>query len=76
MAPTCIVLGIAFGVFVGGGILRRQKRGRPETWLYRQMQWWLALRHPWLAAWVGDRALVTRSGFWSVRRESVRSATP
>jgi len=53
---------------VGGGILRRQKRGRPETWLYRQMQWWLALRQPVFAGWTGGRALITRSGFWSVRR--------
>jgi conjugative transfer region protein (TIGR03750 family) len=70
IAPTCIVLGIAFGVFIGGGILRRQKRGRPETWLYRQMQWWLALRHPIFAGWTGGRALITRSGYWTVRRVS------
>ena len=33
IAPTAIVLGIAAGVFAGGGMLRRQKRGRPDTWL-------------------------------------------
>jgi conjugative transfer region protein (TIGR03750 family) len=68
ITPTFIVLGIALGVFVGGGILRRQKRGRPDTWLYRHMQWWLALHHSRLAGWVGGRALITRSGYWSVRR--------
>lgn len=44
MMPTMIVLGVAAGVFVGGGLLRRKKRGRPDIWLYRQMQWRLALR--------------------------------
>ncbi|NEM65318.1 TIGR03750 family conjugal transfer protein, partial [Escherichia coli] len=39
IAPTAIVLGIATGVSAGGSILRRQKRGRPDTWLYRQIQW-------------------------------------
>ena len=61
-APT------ALGVFVGGGILRRHKRGRPDTWLYRQLQWWLAMHHPLLAGWTGGHVLVTRSGRWSVRR--------
>ena len=49
MVPTLIVAGIGVGVFVGGGLLRRWKRGRPDTWLYRQLQWRLALRYPrWL----------------------------
>ncbi|VFR27505.1 FIG01210734: hypothetical protein [plant metagenome] len=68
LAPTCIVLGIAFGVFVGGGMLRRQKRGRPDTWLYRHLQWWIASRYPLLAGWVGGHVLIMRSGFWSNRR--------
>ncbi|MBP7654932.1 MULTISPECIES: TIGR03750 family conjugal transfer protein [Pseudomonadota] len=68
IAPTCIVLGIAAGVFAGGGFLRRQKRGRPDTWLYRQLQWRIASQHPRLAGWVGGHALVRRSGLWSVRR--------
>ncbi|GKT24375.1 MULTISPECIES: TIGR03750 family conjugal transfer protein [Pseudomonadota] len=70
MVPTMIVAGIAAGVFIGGGLLRRQKRGRPDTWLYRQMQWQLALRHPHWAARFGGRDLVTRTGCWSTRRTS------
>jgi conjugative transfer region protein (TIGR03750 family) len=31
LIPTLIVAGIALGIFAGGGFLRRQKRGRPET---------------------------------------------
>lgn len=68
LVPSFIVLAIALGIFIGGGILRRQKRGRPDTWLYRQLQWRLALHHPMLAAWGGGQSLITRSGYWSVRR--------
>ena len=68
MLPTLIVAGIALGVFVGGGFLRAHKRGRPETWLYRQLQWRIALRCPALAAHWGGRRLITRSGHWTVRR--------
>jgi len=70
MVPTLIVAGIALGVFVGGGFLRRQKRGRPDTWLYRQLQWRLALRYPALAAPLGGRSLITRSGTWTTRRQA------
>ncbi|AHB57788.1 hypothetical protein APB30_11045 [Pseudomonas aeruginosa] len=67
LAPTFIVLGIALGIFVGGGILRRQKRGRPDTWLYRQLQWQL-VTWPLLGAWTGGNALIARSGYWTTRR--------
>jgi conjugative transfer region protein (TIGR03750 family) len=67
LVPTCIVAGVALGVFMGGGLLRRLKRGRPETWLYRQLQWWIAFRHPMLAPWIGPD-IVTRSGCWTTRR--------
>lgn len=68
--PTLIVVSIAMGIFVGGGFLRRQKRGRPDTWLHRQLQWWLALRYPVLAQHLGGHHLITRSGYWSPRRPS------
>jgi len=68
LIPTFIVLGIACGIFVGGGMLRRQKRGRPETWLYRQLQWTLSTRWPLLAGWLGGNHLIARSGLWSGRR--------
>lgn len=67
LIPTFIVAGIALGVFVGGGFLRRQKRGRPETWLYRQLQWRLARHCPALAVHFGG-GLIIRSGFWTTRR--------
>ncbi|WP_431819428.1 TIGR03750 family conjugal transfer protein [Burkholderia sp. F1] len=68
LVPTLIVAGIAAGVFIGGGILRRLKRGRPETWLHRQLQWRLALRLPAVAARLGGRMLITRSGYWTTHR--------
>lgn len=69
LVPTFIVLGIALGIFVGGGMLRRQKRGRPDTWLYRQLQWRMASL-PLLGGWTGGRPLVTRSGYWTTRRSA------
>jgi len=62
------VLGIVFGIFVGGGMLRQQKRGRPDTWLYRQLQWTISIRYPLLSGWVGGDGLIARAGFWSTRR--------
>ena len=78
MVPTLIVAGIGIGVFVGGGLLRRMKRGRPDTWLYRQLQWRVALRYPALATHIGGGQLVTRTGCWSTRRQrpTPRGGTP
>jgi conjugative transfer region protein (TIGR03750 family) len=70
LVPTCIVAGIALGVFMGGGLLRHLKRGRPETWLYRQLQWRIAARHPRFASLVGPD-IVTRSGCWTTRRSKI-----
>jgi conjugative transfer region protein (TIGR03750 family) len=68
LAPTMMMLCIGLGLFIGGKLLRRHKRGKPETWLYRQMQWSIAKRWPLLTAWTGGADLVTRSGRWSTRR--------
>lgn len=68
VAPTAIVLGIAAGIFVGGGVLRRRKRGRPDVWLYRQLQWRIALNYAVLAPLAGADVLITRSGWWTTRR--------
>ena len=68
LMPTVIVAAVAFGVVAGGSALRRRKRGRPDTWLYRQLQWRIALGHPLLSPWIGGDELVTRSGYWATRR--------
>lgn len=69
--PTAIVLAVATGVFIGGGALRRLKRGRPQVWLYRQLQWRIALKLPLFAPFVGGHGLVIHSGYWSTRRSNV-----
>lgn len=69
--PTSIVLSIAAGLFIGGGLIRRHKRGRPDTWLYRYLQWRLADQFPRLSVQLGATELITRSGFWTTRREGV-----
>jgi conjugative transfer region protein (TIGR03750 family) len=68
IVPTVTVIAVAAGVFVGGSVLRRQKRRRPETWLYRQLQWRIAIHHPSLATYLDGRSLFTRSGDWTTRR--------
>lgn len=68
LGPTMMMLCIALGLFIGGKLLRRHKRGKPETWLYRHLQWSIAKRFPLLTAWTGGSDIVVRSGFWSTRR--------
>lgn len=68
LLPTAVLLAVAAGIFIAGGVLRRLKRGRPEVWLYRHLQWWIASRLPSLAALLGAHALIVRSGYWSTRR--------
>ena len=68
LAPTTLVLCLGLGLLVGGKLLRRHKRGKPETWLYRHLQCTLARRWPVLTAWTGGADLVLRSGRWSTRR--------
>jgi len=68
VVPTVIVVSIAAGVFTGGGLLRRQKRGRPDTWLYRHIQWWSYRRAPRVCAYLGAPDFITRSGVWTTRR--------
>ncbi|MCO2075335.1 TIGR03750 family conjugal transfer protein [Pseudomonas aeruginosa] len=65
---ACIPLGAllvgALGLGIGSRVLRRMKRGRPDTWFYRQVELALSLRFPAF----GNRRLVTRSGAWTSRR--------
>ena len=68
VAPTTIVACIGIGLFAGGEFVRRHKRGRPDTWLVRQLQWWACARMPSLSRHLGGADLIRRSGYWSVRR--------
>ncbi len=68
VAPTLVLVTIAAGIFIGGGMLRRRKRGRPDTWLYRQVQWGVRRRMPLLSRIAGGGDLIVRSGLWTTRR--------
>lgn len=61
------MLGAVLGLAIGSRVLRRMKRGRPNTWIYRQMQLALA-RH--IPAWSNAR-LITRAGAWTCHRSEV-----
>lgn len=63
VAPTSTIASMAVVLFAGGTLLRRAKRARPETWLYRRLEWILASR------WRLSRGtLILYSGAWTVRR--------
>ncbi len=63
VAPTSMIGGMAVVLFASGTLLRRAKRARPETWLYRKLEWILADRWH-----LGRGSLIFHSGAWTVRR--------
>ena len=60
---TIATASIAVVLLAGGTLLRRAKRARPDTWLYRKLEWVLASR--WR---LGRGSLILHSGAWTVRR--------
>lgn len=63
VAPTSMIVSMAVVLLAGGTLLRRAKRARPETWLYRKVEWILVSR------WRLKRgSLILHSGAWTVRR--------
>ena len=63
VAPTSMIGCMAVVLLAGGTLLRRAKRARPETWLYRKLEWVLASRWH-----LGRGSLILHSGAWPVRR--------
>ncbi len=63
MLPTSMIASMALSLLAGGSLLRRAKRARPETWLYRRLQWSLARYGA-----IGRSGLLLHSGAWTVRR--------
>jgi conjugative transfer region protein (TIGR03750 family) len=61
--PTCMFICMALVLLGGGKLMRRAKRARPETWLYRRLQWHLAVHWG-----VCTHQLILHSGTWTVRR--------
>ena len=68
MVPTVALVAVFLGIGLGGRVLRRVKRGRPDDWFYRNLQWRIANRFPLLMAWTGGQDLIKRSGVWYHRR--------
>lgn len=64
LIPSGALIGGVLGVTIASRILRKMKRGRPDTWLYRQFQLTVAQFAP---AWNASR-LITRSGAWTCHR--------
>jgi conjugative transfer region protein (TIGR03750 family) len=58
------LVGGVLGLTVASRLLRRWKRGRPDTWLYRQMQLAVAQHFP---TWTHAH-LITRTGAWTCHR--------
>lgn len=63
LIPTFTAIGGGIALFAGGSLLRKAKRNRPDTWLYRTIQLNVLKRFG-----MGNKQLVIRTGWWSIRR--------
>ncbi|MFT0140841.1 TIGR03750 family conjugal transfer protein [Alcanivoracaceae bacterium MT1] len=68
--PTAMFAGVALMLWFGGAVLRRLRRGKPETWLYRRLAWRLALRG------FNQWDFITRSATYSTRNYQARRRRP
>ena len=66
LLASILLIGPGIAIVFGGGMIRRFKRGKPNTWIYRVLQYQLAKKgFP-----MGQGAeLILRSGPWSIRRD-------
>lgn len=70
MVPTCMFLGAALFLWFGGTLMRRLRRGRPTSWIYRRLQWQLKKAgFPFVP---GGYELIQTSMRWRIRRDGVR----
>ncbi|MGQ7245540.1 TIGR03750 family conjugal transfer protein [Salinicola sp. V024] len=65
MAPTVAVAVMALALVAGGTVMRRLRRGRPPSLLYRQIMYRLAV----YGINTGGETLITRSSTYRVGRE-------
>ena len=67
LLASLLLIGPGIAIVFGGGVIRRLKRGKPNTWLYRAAQFKLAKK----GLPVGQaRDLILRAGPWGVRRDT------
>jgi len=65
LLPTCLfLLGSFVTLFFGGSALRRLKRGKPDTWVYRWLHFKLMRRF----GLTFGQTLTARNGYWTIRR--------
>lgn len=66
LLASLLLIGPGIAIVFGGGTIRRLKRGKPNTWVHRLIQYQLASKgFP-----TGQGAdLILRSGPWSIRRD-------
>jgi conjugative transfer region protein (TIGR03750 family) len=65
MAPTVAVAVMALALVAGGTVMRRLRRGRPPSLLYRQIMYRLAI----YGIHTGGETLITRSSTYRIGRE-------
>ena len=63
MLPTVMFGCSGIAVWVGGTLMRRLRRGRPETWRYRRLQWFAAQRG------FNSAGLIIRTATYRARRD-------
>ncbi|WP_185265973.1 TIGR03750 family conjugal transfer protein [Halopseudomonas xiamenensis] len=66
MAPTVAFLGAGLTLFFGGTIMRRLRRGRPTSLMYRQLQFYLACK-----GFSSAEKLITQTARYSIRRNPI-----
>ncbi|MBF7052271.1 TIGR03750 family conjugal transfer protein [Halomonas sp. KAO] len=65
MVPTVAFASAGVALYFGGAVMRRLRRGRPASWIYRSLQFRMARQG--IRLWGGE-TLITRSGPYSRRR--------
>ena len=63
MLPTVMFGFSGIAVWFGGAMMRRLRRGRPESWLYRRLQWIAAQRG------FNSAGLIIRTAPYRARRD-------
>jgi len=64
LATAILLFGPFITLFFGGALLRRLKRGKPDTWVYRLLQFKAQRRF----GLVFGQKLMLRSGYWTIVR--------
>lgn len=67
LIPTCMLILPIVAVVLGGKTVARLKRGKPETWFLRHLQW---IKATWLSNPYFINPRLSDAWVWSLRRQS------